>query len=399
VKAFNVFIYELNLTVIMFARIGRFLNRHKRKFIIGSVIVSSAVFLTRYTQRKLREWQENEIKALLERTKKQQYYENMLKTCNQMISSLVATLRNSVIEENDSDFIINQLKDGTVDKVASWNQLKVLAVTRSAVIIYSYTMLVTFLRIQLSLISGHMYKNAWNVDNEAIENDIQRRYMALSSYFIYEGIMNLNSFIKSKVVEVTASISLTEQLTLRDLEQIYWSIISSISADTSRNPIKNCTYYMLQKNDNDKKITIYSKLIDQMLDILESEEVQDLMQKNIRSGFVLLIDQISTHFNDSSQSNNECAIRNGTLSSAQPNVENSVLTNTKEMAINKSTEFININKTSIALARIIPIINKQIPDNPSSTDVAADWLQYLVLNNELKTLGANIYEAVSYVHN
>jgi len=382
----------------MFTRIGGFLNRHKRKFIIGSAIVSSAVFLTRYTQRKLREWQEREIKTLLERTKKQQYCENMLKTCNQMIFSLVATLRNSVIEENDSDIIINQLKDGTVDKLAAWDKLKVLAITRSTVIIYSYTMLVTFLRIQLSLISGHMYKNVWNVDNEALENDIQRKYMALSSYFIYQGIINLNSFIKSKVTEITASISLIKRLTLRNLEQIYWSIVSSISAD-SQNPIKNCVYYMLQKNDDDKNIIIYSKLIDEMVDILESEEVQDLMQKNIRSGFALLIDQISTHFNDPSQRNNGYTTQNETLPSEQSNIENSVLTNGKEMAINESTEFININKTSIALAKIIPIMNKQIPDNPSSTDLAADWLQYLVLNNEFKTLGANIYEAVSYVHN
>ncbi|EZA52717.1 hypothetical protein DMN91_002134 [Ooceraea biroi] len=375
----------------MFSRIRGFLSRHRRKFIIGSVVVSGAIFLTRYTQRKLREWQENEIRALLERTKKQQYYENMLKTCNQMILSLVATLRNSVIEENDSEFIINQLKDGSVDKISAWNQLKVLAITRSAVIIYSYTMLVTFLRIQLSLISGHMYKGAQNVDNESIENEIQRKYMALSSYFIYEGIINLNSFVKSKVAEATAAVSLTERLTLRDLEQIYWAIASSVSADGSGDPIKNCTHYMLQKNGNDEEKIAYSKLIDQLLDMLESEEVQDLMQKNVRSGFVLLMDHISTYFNDSSQSDNGCTTRNGML---QSSVENSlVATDTG------STEFVNINKTSIALARIIPIVNKQIPDNPTHTDAAAGWLQYLVLNNELKTLGANIYEAVSYVHN
>lgn len=383
----------------MFSRIRGFLSRHRRKFVIGTAVVSGVIFLTRYTQRKLREWQENEIRALLERTKKQQYYENMLKTCNQMIFSLVASLRNSVITENDSDFIISQLKDGSVDKITSWNELKLLAITRSAVIIYSYTMLVTFLRIQISLISGHMYKAAQNTDSTANESELQKKYMALSSYFIYDSIKDLNSFIKRKVDEVTASISLTERLTLRDLEQIYWGIMSSVSADGSGDPIKNCTHYMLQKNDNEEEIPTYSKLIDQMLDILESEEIQDLMQKNVRSGFVLLMDHISRYFVDPSQSDNGHTAGNGTLLLGQSSVENSALTNGASTSDAASTEFININKTSIALARIVPIVNKQISDNPTSVDAAADWLQHLVLNNELKTLGANIYEAVSYVHN
>ncbi|KAL6264820.1 hypothetical protein P5V15_004915 [Pogonomyrmex californicus] len=372
----------------MFSSIRGFLSRHRRKFIFGSVVVSSIIFLTRYTQRKLLEWQENEIKMLMERTKKRQYYESTERTCNQMISSLAVTLRNSVVKENDTEAILNQLRDGTADKISSWNQLKVLAITRSAVIIYSYTMLVTFLRIQLNLISGHMYKSVQNVNNGTIGNEVQARYMALSSYFIYEGIKELSSFIKNKVTEITISLSLTERLTLRDLEQIYWAITSSISADGAKDPVKNFTYYTLQQDIEKSDTSTYSKLRDQVLDVSESEEVQDLMQKNIRSGFVMLIDHISTYFSESPKID---AQNRMLLSGEGSSVKNSILTNLREEA----SGFVDVNKTTMALAKIIPIINGQVPDNPMPNDIAADWLQYLILNSDLKTLGANLYEAVS----
>lgn len=374
----------------MFSSVRGFLSRHKRKFIFGSVIISSVIFLTRYTQRKLREWQENEIRMLMERTRKRQYYESTERTCNQMISSLAVTLRSSVVKVNNTEVIINQLRDGSADKITSWSELKVLAITRSAVIIYSYTMLVTFLRIQLNLISGHMYKGVQNVDNGTIGNEVQARYMALSSYFIYEGIKNLSCFIKSKVVEVTASLSLTEQLTLRDLEQIYWAITSSVSADSSRDPVKNFIYYTLQHDIENSDTSTYSKLRDQMLDVAESEEVQDLMQKNIRSGFALLMDHISAYFSESPKTNR---VQNRMSLSEESSTENPTLT--REGTSSDSSGFIDVNKTTMALAKIIPIVNGQVPDNPTPNDVTADWLQCLMLNSDLKTLGANLYEAVS----
>ncbi|XP_011260529.2 peroxisomal biogenesis factor 3, partial [Camponotus floridanus] len=389
------YVLDLYKFLIMFSSSWGFLKRHKRKFVIGSIIVSSVIFLTRYTQRKLQEWQDNEIRMLMEKTKKRQYYENIEKTCNQMTLSLAATLRNSVIKENDTETIINQLRDGTANKIVSWNQLKILAFTRSAVIIYSYTMLATFLRIQITLISGHMYKNAQNVDNGIIENEVQEKYMTLSSYFIYESIKNLNNLIKSKIVEVTASLSLTEQLTLRDLEQIYWALTSSISTDSLKDPVKNFTSYILQKNTENNDTSIYKKLIDQMLDVIESEEVQDLMQKNIRSGFVLLMDHISMYFNNSSKISNIYEARDATSHSKESNIKNSTSTLQDATMNDESNEFVNINKTTMALAKIIPIINGQVPDNPTPKDIAADWLQHLILNSELKILGANIYEAFS----
>lgn len=372
----------------MFSRIRGLVSRHRRKFIVGGIIAGS-IFFIRYTARKLREWQEKEIKEMLERSKRRQYFECTERACSQMIMSLSSNLRDSVIKILDTEAIINKLRSGCPDKVACWNDLKVLAIARSATIVYSYSMLATLIRIQFNVMGGHVYKDIQNSNNSTTENVVQTKYMSLSRHFIYEGIKKLSSLIKDKVAEITASISLKDELTLRDLEQIYWTLMSSISADTSRDPIKNLTEYTLLANCEEEQTPILLKLFNETLDLLESEEVQTLTQSSIRSGFNLLVDHVSAFFVTSSPVENGKPIQNG-ISMPGTSSQSSVTVNYD------SNSFININKVSMPMAKIIPIINGQVPDKPSSEDFQTDLLQHLITNNELKTLGANIYEAFSF---
>lgn len=374
----------------MLSSIRDFFKRHQRKFIVGSAIFGGIILVTRYTRHKIREWQQKEIRTILERAKKQQHFEQLEKTCDQMTNSLALTIRNIIIKELDGQTIINQLKHGSADKIALWNELKVVSISRSAVIIYAYTMLVTFLRIQINLISGYMYLNQ-TMDNIE-EYDIRTKYLQLSAYFIYEGVQKLCNLVKNKVEQITTSISLSDKLTLRDLEQIYWAITSSIFADSANDPIKNITSYTISQQANkDNEMPMYTKIIDQTLDLLESDEVQNLTQRNIRSGFVSLIDHISEYFGDASKTKNGLSYA-GTSSQDNPTSMNPIET----MKINNGTsEFLDINKTTIPMAKIIPIVIGQIPDKPTSKDASTDWLECLMLNSEIKMLGANIYEAFS----
>ncbi|XP_032686812.1 peroxisomal biogenesis factor 3 [Odontomachus brunneus] len=375
----------------MLSSIRDFFKRHQRKFLIGSAIFGGIILATRYTRYKIREWQQKEIRVILERAKKQQHFEQLEKTCNQMTTSLALNIRNTIIKELDGQTIINQLKHGSADKIALWNELKVVSISRSAVIIYAYTMLVTFLKIQINLISGYMYLNQ-TMDN--IEDyDIRSKYLQLSAYFIYEGVQKLCHLVKSKVEQVTTSISLSDKLTLRELEQIYWAITSSIFADNLNDPIKNITSYTVSQQANkDKETPVYTKIIDQTLDLLESDEVQNLTQRNIRSGFVSLMDHISEYFGDVPKTRNGLSYPGP---SNQANMDSTWI-NPTEAINNGTSELLDINKTTIPMAKIIPIVIGQIPDKPTSKDASTDWLQCLMSNDEIKMLGANIYEAFSY---
>ncbi|XP_053977821.1 peroxisomal biogenesis factor 3 [Hylaeus volcanicus] len=379
----------------MLSRIRGFVSRHRRKFIVGSIVISSVIFI-RYTQRKIREWQEKEIKEMLERTKRRQYFECTERTCNQMIISLASTLRDSVIKVLDTETIVNKLRSGCTDKIACWNELKVVAIARSAVIIYSYAMLATLIRIQFNVMGGHVYKDIQKSNGTTTENIVQTKYMSLSGRFMYDGVKKLSSLIKDKVAEITASISLKDELTLRDLEEIYWAITSSISTDNSRDPVKNLAEYMIQINCEGEQETVLLKLINETLDLLESEEVQNLTQSNIRSGFSLLVDHISAFFTGPPTMENGKTTNGISVPGTSSQNHMSWKENNSTEANYHANSFVNINKVSMPMAKIIPIINGQVPDKSISQDFQADLLQRFVTNNELKTLGANIYEAFSF---
>ncbi|CAK9803806.1 Peroxisomal biogenesis factor 3 [Anthophora quadrimaculata] len=369
----------------MFSSIRGFISRHRRKFIVGSILVGGVVFI-RCTARKLREWQEKEIKDMLEKSKRWQYFECTERTCSQVIMSLISTLRDSVIEVLDTEVIVNKLRSGCPDKITCWNELKVLAITRSAVIVYSYAMLATLIRIQFNIMGGHVYKDIQNANGATTDNVTQTKYMSISRHFIYNGIKQLSSLIKDKVAEITALISLKDELTLRDIEEIYWALTSFMSMDSSRDPIKNLAEYMQLSNCEEEHTPIFSKLFNETIDLLESEEVQNLTQSNVRKGFSLLMDRIATFFDGLPTTENSKAAQSGNV--AGPSNQNNIN--------HHSSTFININEVSMPMAKIIPIINGQIPDKQTSNDFHNDLLQYLVTNNELKTLGANIYEAFSF---
>lgn len=375
----------------MFSRFRGFLNRHKRKFIVSGVVLGGFILITRYTQRKLREWQEKEVRELLERTRRSQHFESTERTCDQTILTLGTSVRNSVTKVLDTETIVNKLRNGCSDKIATWNQLKILAISRSAVIIYAHAMLVATLRIQLNLVGGYMFKASQNTNiTEKADEITQQKYMSLCGYFMDEGIEKLCALIKAKVEEITASTSLRDKLTLRDLEQIYWSIMSLVSADSKIDPVKNLPNYMIPPNcEKDEKNVILTKMINETLDLLESEEVECLIQTSIRSGFVLIIDHISEYFGDTNTRSNGVTKKVLPI----PGTSNGIETIWTEKA---AEEFVDLNKIAMPMAKIIPIINGQVPDVPTSRDVPSDWLQRLTLNDKLKTLGANVYEAFSF---
>ncbi|XP_078032946.1 peroxisomal biogenesis factor 3 [Augochlora pura] len=377
----------------MLSSIKGFVSRHRRKFIVGGIVIGSVIFI-RYTQRRFRELQGKEIREIFERTKRQEYFECIERICSKMIMSLTSTLRDTVIQTLDTEVIVNELRnDNCTDKVTCWSVLKVLAIARSAVIIYSYAMAATLIRIQFSVIGGHMYKDIQNSNGASVENIVQTKYMSLSSHFRQDGIKKLCTLIKRKVVEITASISLKDKLALKDIEEIYWALTSSISMDSSRDPVKNLATYMLQTECNGEEDPMFIKLINETLDLLENEEIQNITQSNIRRGFSLLIDHMSEFFIGPITENDKTP--NGI---SVPGTSNQDHMNWKEKnnVEENSSTFVNINKVAMPMAKIIPIINGQVPNKSMPKAFQTDLLHRLVTNEELKTLGENIYEAFSF---
>ncbi|KAJ8680416.1 hypothetical protein QAD02_016203 [Eretmocerus hayati] len=360
----------------MFTRVRNFFYNHRRKFLFGGIFFGTLVILARVARNKLREWQEKELNELLERSRRRQHFESTERTCDQTVLMLSGNLREATTKCLNCEKIVNDLRDGTADKISAWNTLKVLAISRTATIVYSYTMLVITLRIQLNILGGSMFKDSKIPDNSAqslekVDEATKEKYLSLCGYLMENGVQKLSSLIQEKVGEITSTYSLSDKLHLRDVQHIYWAIASTVAAEESQDPVKNVSSYIissdfLENNQSNKPLV---ELFNQTLDLLESQEVQGLMLNNLRSGFSLLIDRISEYFNENSKTDSE---------------------------VQGGDNFVNLNAVTMPMAKMIPILNGQVPENPTAGDLPSDWLQRLLLSEELKALGANIYEAFSY---
>lgn len=109
----------------VFSKIKNFLHRHRNKFVVGGVLITSSVLLMRYAQQKLREWQEKEAKEFFERTRKQQHFESTERTCDQTILNLMTTLNEVLAKAVNTEEVVEELRKKPGNKVELWDRLKV----------------------------------------------------------------------------------------------------------------------------------------------------------------------------------------------------------------------------------------------------------------------------------
>ncbi|KAL3275141.1 hypothetical protein HHI36_019910 [Cryptolaemus montrouzieri] len=328
----------------VFSKIRGFFSRHRNKFIIGGLLVTSSIFLTRYAQQKLKEWQEKEMLEFLERTRKQQHFENIGRTCNQTILNLASSLTEALSKVIDTDKIIADLRTNPEDRVLVWDSLKVLLISKLCCLIYSMSMLVIILRIQLNLIGGYLYK-----DPSLISTDIQEKYLSITQILLNEGLNKLSV----KITEM-------KQMRLCDIDALFWSLQTTIG-ESEANPVdKLKDYITLDLGENIDGNDTYNLLIRDTLDLLESDEVKSLTSQCVNRGFIQLANQITDFY-----------VING---------------DSKTKEYHKEEDF-NPKKP---LAKLLPILNGILSKNSFPEKL----MQQLVTNEKLQIFGANIYESL-----
>lgn len=178
----------------VFSKIKNFLDRHRNKFVVGGVIICGSIFLTRYAQQKLKEWQERETLEFLERNRKHQHFESIGRTCNQTILNLSVALNETIAKNINTEQVIEHLKSNPENKLSLWNELKILVFSKAACTIYANVMLVVTLKIQLSIIGGYLYK-----DPNALSAEIQEKYLSLCQNLMDSGFSRLNLLLERSV--------------------------------------------------------------------------------------------------------------------------------------------------------------------------------------------------------
>lgn len=352
-----------------------FVYRHRRKFIVTGVVIGGIALGFRYVHHKLIQWQEKEALELWGQLRHQNHYDSTEKTCNKTILSLAPTLYEKILIVVDIDGHVQKLKDGVTDKIAVWEELKILSFTKVALMLYCGSMLTITLRIQLNILGGYLYQysaGCTEVKKSNLNSDVQQKYLSLCQYFLDTGVKELCGLIEAKVRFVLEGTSLKQNMSLQDIEHVFWAIQSSVSNDC-QDPIKHFTKYMLSTGAEDKsEEEVYNMIVNDTVDLLQTDEVISLASSCISQGFSSVIDQIAEHF-----------------------AGKKLVTISDQCISKEGVGFVHPNKVTIPMAKLIPIVSSIMNKQKGAQNSAELWIIPFVQMEKIKTLGANIYEAFS----
>lgn len=379
----------------MFSRLRNFVSRNKKKFIVTGVVIAGAGFALRYAQKRLIDYQERQVKEFLEKTRRLQHFESTEKTCDQAIFGLMPGLCETIMKMLDTDSLLAELRTSTDRKLELWEELKFLAFARSTALVYATTILVASLRVQLNIIGGYMYKDT--VQNETkVTKEIQTVYnLLLIQHLMNSGLQQLVKVIRDNVEKIMKSHSLKEKMSLSDVEQLFWSIQTAIDKDVNKNIVQFVLPAEVHRNQQDE---LLNKMLSDTLDVLETGDFIELCESCFNNGFNVVVDKIADFYVQPENGKNKL---NGTAHiEPQPSTSKA----TAENLFLNNNGHVNINNVSLPLAKLIPIVNALTTqtvtgnptDNKSPKNLAASLLTLQVVNANIKTMGANVYEV--YCH-
>lgn len=364
-----------------------FLRRHKRKFIVTGAVFGGLYLLTGYAQRKLREWQEKEAKRFFEMTRKKQHFESTERTCNQTILSLSKIVTESILSILNTEEIVQKLQDNPENKLALWEQLKMMIFTRICVLVYALNILQVILRVQLNIIGGYLYRDSVHEEDSLVDGDLQAKYLSLCHHFVDRGVEDLVKQIESAVKKVVEPVSLKKKMTLREVEQIFWSIQTILCTDTTEgDPVKKMVQYLMGNAEiSGAKL---DTIVKETMDLLESDEVTTVTMSSVSRSFSSIIDEIANLFVSKSAPTSKNHL--------ELNVDHVITNGALKLGASPDT-FVDVNKVEIHFVKLLPVISELITKNTckGNTNIPDLLTQQLTLSDKLKLLGANIYEVFS----
>ncbi|BES93926.1 unnamed protein product [Nesidiocoris tenuis] len=369
----------------MLSKLHGFMSRHKRKFVVGGLVVGGAVLVTTYAQRKLLKWQEKEAQEFFERIQRESHFKSTERNCNLTITSLSETLRETILTLVNTEDVLSKIRSGEGNKIELWDNLKVMVFTQISTLLYAGLMLVIVLRIQLNVMGGYLFRFKMEAhdSDQAPSAACQECYLSLCNYFINQGIKDLCSIIDKHVRLVMKDMSLKEKMSLQDIEQIFWSIQSSLSQDPL-DPLKHLSKYLLQpfppENLAMRDTVFMKKIFYETIDILDSAEVVSLAESSIKRCYSNTVDRITAYYIPSP---------NGVVQVVSR--ENGFRTQAEQ----EDEPFKNVTELRVPLAKIVPIIHG-LAKSSASTRQMDTWIEQYLVMDKINTLGANLYEAFSY---
>lgn len=298
----------------MFGRLRDFLYRHRRKFLIGGVIIGGAALLSRYAEKKLLEWHDQQTRMLVERQKKRQHYDNTVRTSCATVLSLSGSMKEVIGRELDADALLQALRDQPQHKRSIWEQLKVVGFSRATCAVYVGSLVCAAIRVQLMLLGGYTFGELITTGHDhrtPITQSLQQKYLAAVHYMVEQGTPRLVSQVTKAVTHITAGLPLSRSLTLAQLEAIFHEIRLALAGEgieqenasgklEKKLKVEQWSSYVLRvplppEGGSEEDRVLYNMLVETS-DVLDSEDFNSIMDTLIQHGINSLLDRLADFY-------------------------------------------------------------------------------------------------------
>ena len=353
----------------MFGRVNDFLRRHRYKLLVASGVAGGLVILGKYAESKLKEWQENETSRFLEKARKSHHFETTQRTCNLTLKSLFTLMRKTLDSSLGVEEILKEIRARPEEKVALWNRLKVVALTRCLALLYGSVLLGLMLRAQFNIVGGYLYKDvALKEEEDANSNKkmgmtpkTQEAFFWQSQKFAGDGFADFCLHLQEIITRHATKFDLKQKVTLIDLRHIFQGILKEVRETVDINNPPKYLISMEQKDQNWSNLDknekgAYAKMCSDLLDILEQSDFQKLTEESLDTQMSLLFEELLEDF--------------------------------EELGQNSETEI------SLPIAKIIPKLNSATKTDTDSNGHKQDkWALSMMTSDSVNKFSANIYEA------
>lgn len=358
----------------MLKKVFHFIRRHQKKILVGGGVMVGVLWLNKYLQSKLIDFELKQTTEYVEQLKKQQHFEGTIQTCDSSTISLVPKVWEHLLMLLDFDQVLEMLKLKSGNKLQLWEELKINLVSYAICEVYATSLFVMFMRVQLSIIGGYMYvdtqlqksKNGINLPLATAE--VQQKYLACIQHFLDIGVKHLVRVVKEAVKKEFDSVSLKDNLFLKDFHSLVENVKINIAG--THGVIPKVSEYLLPDGPDhlpsgsfaSATPSVLSKLFVETYDILESPDFVKVLSSCIDQGYGTLLDKLSECYFHINQSNKE--------------------------------KFTNPYNVNVPFAKVLPVLKKVLQDIPVEDK---SLFTYQLLQLELlKSFSANVYEAFSY---
>lgn len=393
----------------MFSRVRDFLYRHRRKFVIGGAIIGGVALISRYAERKLLEWHDQQTRILMEKQKKRQHYDNTHRTANVTIMSLSSSMKEAISLELDADALLQAVREQPQHKQSIWDQLKIVGFSRAISAVYVSSLVASAVRVQLMLLGGYSFGDLICSGHAGtpISQVLQQKYLAALHCLVEEGIPMLSQHITKAVTHIITGLPLMRPVTLCQLEAIFQEIRLTLAGETisqeglherKTNKLDPWSRYVLHapvspEGDSSEDRVLYNMLIE-TIDILDSEDFCTVMDTLIQHGINHLLDRMADFYPLPKSQQGVSGITQKWVDNVSKENPPSVSSDECASTSSQDTPSHSLgfsSSSSLPVAKLVPVLSGIV--HAALSPAPGQLLQKVLTDEKLDSLGANIYEA------